>query len=64
MIQETSLIETEFKGTETWWKQFLDVHRPYQANLRHLGMGFVLQIGYGVGRNPPSSRKLALKPLA
>jgi SAM-dependent methyltransferase len=34
-----------------WWKRVLDVQRPYRWNLRRLELGFVLDVGCGVGRN-------------
>ena len=34
-----------------WWKRWLDVQRPYRWNLRRLGLGFVLDVGCGTGRN-------------
>jgi len=34
-----------------WWKRVLDVQRPYRWHLRRLRLGFVLDIGCGVGRN-------------
>jgi SAM-dependent methyltransferase len=34
-----------------WWKRLLDVQRPYRWNLRRLGLGFVLDVGCGLGRN-------------
>ena len=34
-----------------WWKRVLDVQRPYRWNLRRLGLGYVLDIGCGIGRN-------------
>jgi SAM-dependent methyltransferase len=33
------------------WKQRLDVQRPYRWNIRRLGLGRVLDIGCGIGRN-------------
>ena len=36
---------------ETGWKKFLDVQRPYRNHLRRLDLGFVLDIGCGLGRN-------------
>jgi SAM-dependent methyltransferase len=33
------------------WKRLLDVQRPYRWNVRRLGLGFVLDLGCGVGRN-------------
>lgn len=33
------------------WKQVLDVQRPYRWNLRRLGLGRVLDVGCGIGRN-------------
>lgn len=35
----------------SWWKGLLDVQRPYRWNLRRLGLGFVLDVGCGIGRN-------------
>lgn len=34
-----------------WWKRLLDVQRPYRWNLRRLRLGFVLDVGCGIGRN-------------
>jgi SAM-dependent methyltransferase len=34
-----------------WWKRWLDVQRPYRRHLRGLSLGFVLDIGCGLGRN-------------
>ena len=34
-----------------WWKKALDAQAPYRWNLRRLNLGFVLEIGCGVGRN-------------
>jgi 2-polyprenyl-3-methyl-5-hydroxy-6-metoxy-1,4-benzoquinol methylase len=33
------------------WKRILDVQRPYRWNLRRLGLGRVLDVGCGIGRN-------------
>jgi SAM-dependent methyltransferase len=33
------------------WRRLLDVQRPYRWNVRRLGLGFVLDVGCGVGRN-------------
>ena len=33
------------------WKRWLDVQRPYRWNLRRLEPGFLLDVGYGLGRN-------------
>lgn len=41
------------------WKKLLDVQRPYRWNLRRLGLGRVLDVGCGVGRN-----LLSLDPLS
>jgi len=35
----------------TWWKRALDVQWPYRRHLRSLSLGFVLDIGCGLGRN-------------
>lgn len=34
-----------------WWKRALDVQRPYRWNLQRLRLGFVLDVGCGLGRN-------------
>jgi 2-polyprenyl-3-methyl-5-hydroxy-6-metoxy-1,4-benzoquinol methylase len=34
-----------------WWKRMLDVQRPYRVHLRKLDLGFVLDVGCGIGRN-------------
>lgn len=34
-----------------WWKRALDVQRPYRWHLRRLRLGYVLDVGCGVGRN-------------
>ena len=36
---------------EPRWKRLLDVQRPYRLHLRRLQLGFVLDIGCGLGRN-------------
>lgn len=37
--------------SSVWWKRLLDVQRPYRWNVRRLGLGFVLDVGCGIGRN-------------
>ena len=40
------------QGLESaWWKRVLDVQRPYRRHLQSLSLGFVLDIGCGLGRN-------------
>lgn len=34
-----------------WWKRLLDVQLPYRLHLRRLKLGFVLDVGCGLGRN-------------
>jgi SAM-dependent methyltransferase len=34
-----------------WWKRLLDVQRPYRRHVRGLELGFVLDVGCGIGRN-------------
>jgi len=34
-----------------WWKRLLDVQRPYRRHLQRLHLGFVLDVGCGIGRN-------------
>jgi SAM-dependent methyltransferase len=38
-------------GFDRGWKRLLDVQRPYRWNIRRLDLGFVLDVGCGVGRN-------------
>ena len=33
------------------WKRIFDVQAPYRWHIRHLGLGYVLDIGCGIGRN-------------
>ncbi len=34
-----------------WWKRALNVQAPYRAHLRRLKLGYVLDVGCGIGRN-------------
>lgn len=34
-----------------WWKRLLDVQRPYRWYLQRLDLGFVLDVGCGIGRS-------------
>jgi len=34
-----------------WWKRLLDVQLPYRLHLRRLELGFVLDVGCGLGRS-------------
>ncbi|WP_242371641.1 class I SAM-dependent methyltransferase [Anaeromyxobacter sp. SG26] len=36
---------------QAWWKRLLEVQRPYREHLRRLNLGFVLEVGCGIGRN-------------
>jgi SAM-dependent methyltransferase len=38
-------------GLESGWKRLLDVQRPYRRHLQQLRLGFVLDLGCGLGRN-------------
>src|SRR5687768_12407944 len=38
-------------GDPVWWKQLLDVQRPYRRHIQRLDLGFVLDVGCGFGRN-------------
>ena len=44
----TELLQT-LSGVK--WKQILDFQRPYRWNLKRLGLGRVLDVGCGIGRN-------------
>jgi SAM-dependent methyltransferase len=39
------------EGSGRGWKRLLDVQRPYRWHVRRLGLGYVLDLGCGVGRN-------------
>jgi len=40
------------EGLETvWWKKLLPVQAPYRWNLKRLKLGYVLDVGCGIGRN-------------
>ena len=41
------LVDKQF----VWWKTILDVQRPYRHNINKLDLGFVLDVGCGIGRN-------------
>jgi 2-polyprenyl-3-methyl-5-hydroxy-6-metoxy-1,4-benzoquinol methylase len=34
-----------------WWKKLLNVQAPYKWNINRLDVGFVLDVGCGIGRN-------------
>ncbi|GIH07457.1 hypothetical protein Rhe02_55240 [Rhizocola hellebori] len=36
---------------DVWWKRALNVQAPYRAHLRRLNLGYVLDVGCGIGRN-------------
>jgi SAM-dependent methyltransferase len=38
-------------GDPVWWKQLLDVQRPYRRHIQRLDLGFMLDVGCGFGRN-------------
>jgi SAM-dependent methyltransferase len=38
-------------GYDRGWRRLFDVQRPYRWNMRRLDLGFVLDVGCGVGRN-------------
>ena len=41
------LVDKQF----VWWKELLDVQRPYRYNINKLDLGFTLDLGCGIGRN-------------
>ena len=49
--QDAAYAEQRLGAERVWWKRLLDVQRPYRGHLRRLELGFVLEIGCGVGRN-------------
>jgi 2-polyprenyl-3-methyl-5-hydroxy-6-metoxy-1,4-benzoquinol methylase len=48
------------ESKDVWWKKLLDVQRPYRANLARLELGYVLDIGCGIGRNLDNLKKIGL----
>jgi len=58
-IAYTERLENE----NTWWKRLLDVQRPYRANLHKLDLGYVLDIGCGIGRNLKNLQILGVRAL-
>jgi SAM-dependent methyltransferase len=48
---DASYADHRLEHESAWWKRLLDVQRPYRAHLRNLKLGFVLEVGSGVGRN-------------
>lgn len=49
--EEASYAERLCRIENVWWKRLLDVQRPYRNHLRRLALGFVLDVGCGIGRN-------------
>ncbi len=49
--QDPSYTDRLVRLEGVWWKRLLDVQRPYRWNLRRLRLGFVLDVGCGLGRN-------------
>jgi|TARA_B110000977_G_scaffold101449_1_gene132932 2-polyprenyl-3-methyl-5-hydroxy-6-metoxy-1,4-benzoquinol methylase len=43
---------------DVWWKRYFDVQRPYRNNLNSLNLGYVLDVGCGIGRNLTNMSKL------
>jgi SAM-dependent methyltransferase len=49
--EDARYAERLVKQEMVWWKRLLDVQRPYRIHLRRLDLGFVLEVGCGLGRN-------------
>ncbi|MCG3147279.1 MAG: hypothetical protein PCFJNLEI_00718 [Verrucomicrobiae bacterium] len=49
--QDVSYTRRLVRLESIWWKRLLDVQAPYRWHVRQLGLGFVLDIGCGVGRH-------------
>ena len=45
------MVSPPTRGGGYWLRRLLDIERPYRWNLRRLGLGFVLDVGCGGGRN-------------
>jgi 2-polyprenyl-3-methyl-5-hydroxy-6-metoxy-1,4-benzoquinol methylase len=50
-MKTTEFSYTQRLSRKIWWKNLLDVQRPYRDHIQSLGLGTVLEIGCGVGRN-------------
>lgn len=48
---DPSYAERLRRGEAVWWKRLVDVQLPYRLHLRRLKLGFVLDVGCGLGRN-------------
>jgi SAM-dependent methyltransferase len=49
--EETAYTERLKRLQLVWWKRVLDVQLPYRRHLQSLKLGFVLDLGCGLGRN-------------
>jgi 2-polyprenyl-3-methyl-5-hydroxy-6-metoxy-1,4-benzoquinol methylase len=49
--REIAYTERLLRKSEPLWKTILDVQAPYRFNLRRLKLGYVLDVGCGIGRN-------------
>jgi SAM-dependent methyltransferase len=49
--QERTYTASLIAKQRAWWKRLIDVQAPYRWNLRRLRLGYVLEIGCGIGRN-------------
>lgn len=50
-ITDAAYVERLVRLQGRWWKRWLDVQRPYRWYLRRLNLGFVLDVGCGIGRS-------------
>ncbi|MDX2023151.1 MAG: class I SAM-dependent methyltransferase [Deltaproteobacteria bacterium] len=50
-IDDAAYVERLARLQGRWWKRLLDVQRPYRWYLRRLNLGFVLDVGCGIGRS-------------
>jgi 2-polyprenyl-3-methyl-5-hydroxy-6-metoxy-1,4-benzoquinol methylase len=49
--QKAEYAERLHRIGDVWWKRALNVQAPYRAHLRRLNLGYVLDVGCGIGRN-------------
>jgi 2-polyprenyl-3-methyl-5-hydroxy-6-metoxy-1,4-benzoquinol methylase len=49
--KDAAYAERLTKHGGVWWKRLVDVQAPYRLHLRALKLGFVLDVGCGIGRN-------------
>lgn len=54
-VDDPAYAERLLRLERRWWKRALDVQRPYRWYLQRMNLGFVLDIGCGIGRSLANS---------